>query len=247
MEPAVTLRDVSFAFGDRQIFTGANLTVAAGEFATIVGPNGGGKTTLLKLLLGLLRPDRGEVKILGRAPEQGRSRVGYLPQHARHDPQFPATVMDVVLMGRLGNRWIGPHSQEDRALAREALGEVGLPDLAERSFAELSGGQQQRTLIARALCSQPDLLLFDEPTANVDSQAEEQFFALMKDLNQRMTILTVSHDLGLVSQVASQVICVNHNIIVHAASELTGDHLQEIYAAEMSIVHHNQVLEHPHD
>ena len=165
----------------------------------IVGPNGGGKTTLVKLILGLLRPQRGEVRVFGQPPHRARLRVGYMPQHVQHDPQFPVTVMDIVLMGRLGQGVLGWPGRADRRAAIDALAQVGMEEFRRRPFADLSGGQRQRVLIARALCCKPDLLLLDEPTSNVDSLVEARLLDLLRDLNRQMTIVMVSHDLGFVS------------------------------------------------
>ena len=154
----------------------------------IVGPNGGGKTTLVKLILGLLTPQRGEVRVFGQPPHRSRLRVGYMPQHVQHDPQFPVTVMDIVLMGRLGQGGLagllGWHGRADRRAALDALAEVGMEEFGRRPFAALSGGQRQRVLIARALCCKPDLLLLDEPTSNVDSLVEARLLDLLRKLNR---------------------------------------------------------------
>ncbi|MCK5436549.1 MAG: ABC transporter ATP-binding protein, partial [Desulfobulbaceae bacterium] len=206
MKNAVYLKNVSFSFSERPVLEDVNLTIKRGDFASIVGPNGGGKTTFLKLLLGLQKPDSGEILVLGRKPAKSRFRVGYMPQHANLDMQFPVTVMDVVLMGRLGRSLGGRYSKKDREAAAKALSEVEMSGSANHMFRELSGGQRQRVLIARALCCEPELLLLDEPTSNVDPEMEEAFLNILTELNQRMTILMASHDLGFVSQVVKSVI-----------------------------------------
>ena len=197
------MRDVTFSYGGPPALEDVNLSVDEREAVCIVGPNGGGKTTLVKLILGLLTPQRGEVRVFGQPPHRARLRVGYMPQHVQHDPQFPVTVMDIVLMGRLGQGgwaacWAG------RAAPTAAPPSTPWPRSAWRSsgrrpFAALSGGQRQRVLIARALCCKPDLLLLDEPTSNVDSLVEARLLDLLRELNRQMTILMVSHDLGFVS------------------------------------------------
>jgi zinc transport system ATP-binding protein len=213
----------------------------------VVGPNGGGKSTLLKIILGLFRPDSGRVRVLGTTPARARSRIGYMPQYAHHDPQFPVTVMDVVLMGRLERGWGGPYSGEDKIAAKAALAELGLMDLRGRLFNALSGGQRQRVLIARALATDPELLILDEPTANVDVMVEARFLDILKELNHRMTIVMATHDLGFVSDIVSNVVCVNRRVIVHPTSELTGDMMSDIYGGEVRAIHHDRGLEWEHD
>ena len=169
-EAAVLLRDVTFSYGGEPVLEDVNLSVGAREAVCIVGPNGGGKTTLVKLILGLLLPQRGEVRLFGQPPRLARLRVGYMPQHVQHDPLFPVTVMDIVLMGRLGRGGLGGllgwPGRADRRAARNALEQVGMDGFGRHPFAALSGGQRQRVLIARALCCEPELLLLDEPTSN---------------------------------------------------------------------------------
>jgi zinc transport system ATP-binding protein len=215
------------------------LEIHPGEFVSVIGPNGGGKTCLLLLVLGMLRPNRGTVQVFGRAPERERSRMGYVPQFTRFDPLFPVTVYDVVQMGRLGRFWTGPYRKEDREAALDALEQVGLGELRRRSFAELSGGQRQRILIARALATEPEVLLLDEPTANVDRLATDKLYELLVDLNQRLTVVLVSHDLGIVSRFVSSVVCVNRTVFTHPVSELTGEMIRDLYGGEIALVRHD--------
>jgi zinc transport system ATP-binding protein len=189
----------------------------------MVGPNGGGKTTLLKLILGLLKPDRGSVRVLSQKPERARRRIGYMPQHAHVDPQFPVTVMDVVLMGRLGRgRLVGPFRGDDRERARAALAETETAHLHDRGFSALSGGQRQRVLISRALACDPDLLLLDEPTASLDPSIQDELYELLHRLNERMTVVLVSHDVSVVSRHCDKILCVNRRVDEHPASEIEG-------------------------
>ncbi|MBN1911541.1 MAG: ATP-binding cassette domain-containing protein [Pirellulales bacterium] len=243
---AISVRDVNFSYGGVPVLEGVSFDVAVGEIVSVVGPNGGGKTTLLKLLLGLLRPASGRIRVLGQSPEQARLRVGYMPQHSLHDLQFPVSVMDVVLMGRLGCRGAGRlpswYSAEDRRAARAALEQVEMVSFARRSFAELSGGQRQRVLLARALCSQPELLLLDEPTANVDTVAETRLADVLRQLGRSKTILMVSHDLGFVTNLVEKVICVNRQVVVHPTSEISGESIHDLYGHEMRMVRHDQHL-----
>jgi zinc transport system ATP-binding protein len=249
-EPVISLRDVTFSYGGPPALEDVNLSVGGREAVCIVGPNGGGKTTLVKLILGLLTPQRGEIRVLGQPPRQARLRAGYMPQHVQHDPQFPVTVMDIVLMGRLGQgamgRTLGWHGRADRRAALDALAQVGMEDFGRRPFASLSGGQRQRVLIARALCCKPDLLLLDEPTSNVDSLVEARLLDLLRELNRRMTIVMVSHDLGFVSGLVESVICVNRRVVVHPTSQLSGQTIRDIYGGEVRMVRHDEFTTHGH-
>jgi zinc transport system ATP-binding protein len=253
-EPVIELRDVSFAYDAAPVLENVNLAIRPRESVCIVGPNGGGKTTLLRLLLGQLHPTAGQVRIFGQSPEAVRLRIGYMPQRGEYDPKFPATVMDIVLMGRLGQGglwgWLGWYHRADRLAASEALAKVHLDNLAHRPFASLSGGQRQRVLIARALCCQPELLLLDEPTANVDSLVEAHLFDVLRELSARMTVVIVSHDLGFVTNLVESVICVNRRAVAHPTSQITGELISEIYGGDVRMVRHSDVVchrEHVHE
>ncbi|MCP4718820.1 MAG: ABC transporter ATP-binding protein [Desulfobacteraceae bacterium] len=237
-DPVITFENISFSYHKRKILEDVNLTVKEGEFASIVGPNGGGKTTLLKLMLGLIKPDTGKVRIFGKSPEQAREKIGYMPQYAHLDMNFPATVLDVVLMGRLAQKklWF---SKQDRQKAAIAIDEVDMASYINTGFSELSGGQKQRVLIARALCSNPSILLLDEPTANVDHETEVNLFSILQKLNNDMTILLVSHDLGFVSKYVKSVICVNRLVVIHPTTLLDGAMIKDIYHGDLKMVRHD--------
>lgn len=243
-EPVILLRDVTFSYGGEPALEDVTLSVCDRQAVCIVGPNGGGKTTLVKLILGLLTPQRGEIRVFGQPPHRSRLRVGYMPQHVQHDSQFPVTVMDIVLMGRLGQGGLGGvlgwPGHADRRAALDALVQVGMEHSGPRPFAALSGGQRQRVLIARALCCKPDLLLLDEPTSNVDSMVEARLLDLLRELNRRMTIVMVSHDLGFVSGLVESVICVNRRVVIHPTSQMTGQAIHDIYGGEVRVVRHNE-------
>jgi zinc transport system ATP-binding protein len=238
MEIDIRMKNVSFTYKQQAILENVTLSIPHREFASIVGPNGGGKTTLLKLLLGLIQPDRGNINVLGTTPEKARGRMGYMPQYAHLDMNFPATVLDVVLMGRLRKTtfWF---SSTDRSRAMAAIDTVGMTPFVHTGFNTLSGGQKQRVLIARALCGKPDILLLDEPTANVDHETEENLFAILRDLNRDMTILVVSHDLGFVSKYVKTVICVNRKVVIHPTSLVEGTMIKDIYYGDLKMVRHD--------
>jgi zinc transport system ATP-binding protein len=238
-EPVITIRGLDFAYNGSPILEDVNLDIAPLDSLCIVGPNGGGKTTLLKLILGLLRPGRGEIRVLGEKPEAARLRVGYVPQHAHYDPLFPVTVLDVVLMGRLDRLAIGPYAARDREAARAALAEMGLADQERRLFAEISGGQRQRALIARALAASGELLILDEPTANIDAVSEEHLFEMLHKLNERLTIMLVTHDVGFASKFFKSIACVNRQVIIHPTSELTGELIRNMYGGDIRMIRHD--------
>jgi zinc transport system ATP-binding protein len=196
----------------------------------VVGPNGGGKSTLLKLILGLLQPERGTVRVLGEAPARVRDRIGYVPQHARVDPAVPAHALDVVLMGRLHASSWGPRFRAvDREAAMAAMARTGTSSLAGRPLASLSGGQRQRVLIARALVAEPELLVLDEPTTGVDIHHEKELLELLLDLNERLPILMVTHDLTLVAEHLKSCAFVNRRLAVHPAADISLRAIERLY------------------
>ncbi len=195
---AVDINDLFFAFENEEwVLEGINLHITPHQLVAIVGPNGGGKTTLLRLLMGLLKPSKGAINLFGLSSEEARQQIAYVPQILRCDRHFPLTVLDLVLQGCLNRTtWWGAYRERDKEAARAALAQVDLAHVAEMPFGSLSGGQAQRALIARALVSQPQILLLDEPTANVDKQTQIQIHLLLEQLKHSCTILMVTHDLG---------------------------------------------------
>ncbi len=236
----IHIEDLSFSYGGISVLEGVNLSVEEKQFLYIIGPNGGGKTTLLKLILGLLKPSKGRILIYDNAPEQVRHTIGYVPQYQNFDPRFPVTVLEVALMGRLGNR-LGFYSKKDKAVARESLAIVGLNGLDERPFADLSGGQRQRVLIARALSSEPSILILDEPTSSVDASVRHKLSEVLEQLNGTMTILVTTHDVGFVNRAVKGVVCVNRKVRFHPTNEIDSSIIQEAYGAPMNIVRHDQL------
>ena len=238
--PIVAIEQMSFSYDGPSVLENVNLALEERDFVSIVGPNGGGKTTLLKLMLGLLYPTKGHLHVFGLPPSIARFRIGYVSQHVHLDLQFPVNVIDVVLMGRLGHgRVIGPYSRADKALAEKALAELGLADHQHRPFSALSGGQRQRALIARALASNPDLLLLDEPTANLDVVSERELYELLRALNERLTVILVSHDLNFVSQYVRTLVYVKRTVVARPTSDLTTEVIRELYQREQPPAHHN--------
>lgn len=248
MDYVIELEGVTVPYQELIALEDVTLRVTAGEFLALIGPNGSGKTTLIKTILGLVRPVAGTVRLFGRPPWQlkkGWQRIGYVPQISQIDLRFPLRVFEVVLMGRYGQvgliRRPGP---SDRAAARRALERVGLAELAERPIGQLSGGQRQRTLVARALATEPELLLLDEPTTGVDAGTTEGLFDLLDRLHREgMTILVVSHDVGVVAQHVNQVACLNRRLVAHGRPQevLTGEIVECMYGSQAALVGHGDV------
>ena len=225
---ALELDAVTFSYPGIPVFRDVSFTVPSGGLTQIVGPNGGGKTTLAKLCLGLLRPGSGTVRVLGADALASRRSVGYVPQHTNYDPQFPASALDVVMTGRLV-RAFGPFSRADRRAATETLDMLGLENQAKRGFAELSGGQRQRALLARALVSRPRLLILDEPTANIDRESARRLESFILQQKDRLSILLITHDFDFLSDAVDRVLCVNRNAHMHDRHGLSASDLQRLF------------------
>jgi zinc transport system ATP-binding protein len=233
---------LDFSYNGEPVLSDVDFEVQPLDFVSVVGPNGGGKTTLLRLILGLLKPQRGNVRVLGKPPEQVRPLIGYVPQYFIFDTRFPIRVIDVVLMGRLrGVTRLGGYSKEDHTAALAALAEVEMDGFARRHIAELSGGQRQRVLIARALVSDPKLMLLDEPTAHVDTVTQNELMNILTGLNQRMTVLMVTHDAAFVSPYVKSVLCINRRASIHPTDQLTGEMIMDIYGDDVRYVRHDHV------
>ncbi len=214
--PVIELNQISFGYNGQPILEEVDLVIEDGDFVALIGPNGGGKTTLLKIILGLLNPNSGSVRVLGKSPEKASAEIGYVPQNVHLNTNFPVTVLDVVLMGRIYPGWTARrYSAEDRTSALQALEKMEIADLAAHRIGELSGGQRQRVFIARALVTEPSLLILDEPTASIDARGQEDFFKLLAQLNEKITILVVSHDFYAITPYLKSVACVNKRLHYH--------------------------------
>ncbi|NLB54243.1 MAG: ABC transporter ATP-binding protein [Lentisphaerae bacterium] len=235
----IHFEDVDFSYNRNPVLENVNLTIKRNELVSVVGPNGGGKTTFLLLILNVIKPTRGKISVFGKEPGAVRSRIGYVPQHLMFDTKFPASVLDVVLTGIADRHIFGLYSKADKTDALDALAEVDVAQLANRPFAGLSGGQRQRVLTARALVTDPELLLLDEPTSNVDSATERKLTEILRKLNKRMTIVLVSHDLGFVMDMVQKVICINKRAVMHPTSQITGEVIQDIYGNPVRMVRHD--------
>ncbi|MBU0986562.1 MAG: ABC transporter ATP-binding protein [Proteobacteria bacterium] len=229
-EAIIEVRDVWFSHNAIPVLKAVNLTVRRGDFIALLGPNGGGKTTLIKLMLGLLKPEQGTVRVFGKPPGDAAHRIGYMPQHLSFNQNFPISVLDVVLMGRLrpGRGW-SMYTRKDKIAAQRALERVEMSEQRSWRIGELSGGQRQRVFIARALVDEPEVLFLDEPTASVDTKHQTDLYDILKELNQTVTIVVVSHDIGVISSHVKSVACVNQQVFYHDSAEINEDMLEKAY------------------
>ncbi len=236
---AIEIKGLSAGYGGGTVIENIDLTVEAEDYVGIIGPNGGGKTTLIRTILGFLRPERGSVTVLGESPVSGRRYIGYVPQHASFDRQYPISVFEAVRMGLRRKRGLVPWWQgDDGRTTMEALESVSMADHSREPLGELSGGQLQRVFIARALVARPKILILDEPTASVDKQMQESVYDLLAQLNAEMSILLVTHDIGIISSHVKHVACLNHNLFSHGGKELTADMLEQAYQCPVDLIAH---------
>ena len=235
----VELRGVSFQYGRNVVLDKVDLTIYENDFLGIIGPNGGGKTTLLKLILGLLEPASGSLSVFGKSPRAGRSNIGSLPQFSSADFNLPLSVLEVVMMSRLSSgAFFKSYTKQDLELSCKALEQARALDLKDRRFGDLSGGEKQRVLIARALARKPRLLILDEPTSNLDLPSGVEFYELLKELNKQMAIILISHDIGAVSTYVSKVACLNKTLFYHGSKQLTRQDIEKAYGCPIELIAH---------
>jgi zinc transport system ATP-binding protein len=247
----IVMEDVWFTYRDNPVVEAINLQIYANDFLGIIGPNGGGKTTLFKLILGLLAPDRGTITINGGTPDEHRTAIGYVPQYRTYDFGFPISVHEMVLMGRLGKirKPFRKYSSEDRTIVQNCLEIMEIDALRNRQVDQLSGGQQQKVMLARALATQPEVLLLDEPTNHVDVRTGCHFFELLKELHKKMAIVVISHDIGAVSTTIDRIGCMNRRLYLHDSAEITEEMLAESYQCPIDLIAHgipHRVLQEHH-
>lgn len=236
---AVELKEVSVYFNSKCVLEDINLKVSENDFLGIIGPNGGGKTTLLKVIAGLIKPTKGSVKVFGSPPDKSDSTIGYVPQMNQPDLNFPATVWDIVLTGRLKKRnLIKPYSEADKKAALEALRAMELEDLKDEPIGKLSGGQRQRVFIARALAAKPKLLLLDEPTLSIDRKLDTKFWEFLNELKSRITIIVVTHDISAVSKYVDKIACLNRRLYYNESKQITREMWMEVYQCPVDIIAH---------
>ncbi len=239
MDTVIELENVWVFYDQLPILESVNLVVHKGDFLGIIGPNGGGKSTLLKVILGLIKPTRGTVKVLGSYPDKARKRIGYVPQYNAFNLNFPISVKEVVLMGRIGRRGLfKKYSREDIKAADNALKTVDMLEYRDRQIGELSGGQRQRVFIARSLVSEPEILLLDEPATGIDTMMQKEFYELLEKLKAHVTIIMVSHDLTAVSVLVDKIACLNGKLHYHGSRELVPDDIEASYCCPVELIAH---------
>lgn len=238
-QEVISIQNLWAGYNHEPVLEDINLSVRERDFIGLIGPNGGGKTTLLKVLLGLLSPQRGEVRILGQAVKDGRRSIGYVPQVVEFDREFPISVWDVARMGRLGRRrLLQRFTARDDEIVEKALCQVDMLHLRDRPIGDLSGGQRQRVYIARALATEPAILLLDEPTASVDPQVSASIYDIIRRLNERVTILLVSHDMSAISSHVKTVGCLNRRLFYHGEKQVTPEMLEAAYQCPVDLIAH---------
>ncbi|MDI6797358.1 MAG: metal ABC transporter ATP-binding protein [Desulfatibacillaceae bacterium] len=238
-QPVISLERVSYAYNGDAVIEDAALCVYPGDFLALIGPNGGGKTTLIKLMIGLLKPDAGSVRLFGENPQRSRLMVGYVPQDRHVGAGVPVSVLDVVLMGRMrGGGGLYRYSADDRRAASQVLEEVGMAGFEKRPVGHLSGGQRQRVFVARALASEPKLLVLDEPMANVDPKGQAEFYEMLKNINSHCTIVTASHDIMVLSSFVKTVGCVNRSVHMHDGPHLSRETFESVYHCPVEMIAH---------
>ena len=247
MERIVELKNVAAAYDGKRVLHDVNLTIREHDFIGVIGPNGGGKTTLLKVILGLVKPVEGEVVYY----REKRSLFGYLPQNSRFDSRFPICAREVVLSGLLSEKGIcGRYTREDKQRADALLEKYGMGEFGQRPIGELSGGQMQRVFLCRAIVASPSVLILDEPSTYVDAQFEQEFYALLHELNERMTIVMVSHDVGTICSYVKTIACVNQTLYYHDSNLITPEQLKLYHCPIELLTHgtvpHRVLLRHEH-
>lgn len=235
----ISLKNIWVSYDDINVLEDINLSINEQEFLGIIGPNGGGKTTLLKVILGLILPSKGEVKVFGRKPEENREYIGYVPQYPLFDREFPISVEEVVLMGRWGkSKFFKSYNQIDKQKAQETLDLVGMLEFKNKQIGKLSGGQQQRVFIARALVTDPKVLLLDEPLASIDTLLQTGFYELLERLKKKMSIVLVTHDLTAVSIYVDKIACLNRRLFYHNSKEIKLEDLEATYRCPVDLIAH---------
>jgi zinc transport system ATP-binding protein len=245
-DPLISVENVSFSFNGLEVIQNVSFAISPGDFMALIGPNGSGKTSLIRIILGILKPSTGRVVLLGEELSQFTQwqRIGYVPQKATHmDPYFPASVREVVAMGLLSKkRFPRLFTRQDEAVIDRALDQVDMKALKNRRIGELSGGQQQRVFIARAIVNGPDVLFLDEPTAGVDADTQARFYEMLADLNRKegLTIVLITHDFGIITKHVNKVACLNQRLFFHGTHDefCSSSVVQELLHGEHHLICH---------
>lgn len=227
----IKIENVFFGYGNgRDILKGVTFSVYEGDFLGIIGPNGGGKTTLLKLILGLLKPRKGKISIFGFSPKKARDKIGYLSQFKDIDFDFPITAYQIVLLGRVDSNIFKHYTKEDKLAVDKILKKLNIWKLKDKKLNELSGGEKQMVFVARALVNNPKILFLDEPMSNLDIHHQEDFYELLQKLNKEVTIVIIEHDLDMIKKYVKDVVCVDRcerGAVRYHGSELTSANIKQ--------------------
>ncbi|SMP89001.1 zinc transport system ATP-binding protein [Epsilonproteobacteria bacterium SCGC AD-311-C15] len=246
--PIFDVKNLSFSVRGQKILSHISLEIFNGEYVAIIGPNGGGKTTLIRMLLGLETPTNGEIKIFGKKIKDFKQwqKIGYVPQRASHvDANFPATVLDIVNMGRVSQRSIFARTNnEDKEAVHDAMQKMDILDLKDKMVGTLSGGQRQRVMIARALASKPEILILDEPNTGVDMLSQKNFYALLANLNkeEKITIVFITHDIGVIADDIGRLFTINQKAVIcnNPKEALSCEEMSELYGIDAHLVHNHK-------
>ena len=246
--PIFDVKNINFSANGQKILSNISLDIANGQYIAIIGPNGGGKTTLIRMLLGLEKPTTGEIRLYGKKIKQFKEwhKIGYVPQRASHvDENFPATVEDIVNMGRVSKRGLFSRvSSEDKRAVEDAMTKMDVLDLKNKMVGTLSGGQRQRVMIARALASYPEVLILDEPNTGVDMVSQNRFYALLAKLNkeENITIIFITHDIGVIADDIGRLFTINQKVTIcnNPKETLSCEDMTALYGIEAHLIHNHK-------
>jgi len=238
MEELIELRNITAGYDNNIILDSVNMKIHDNDFIGVIGPNGGGKTTLIKVILGIIKPMKGEIIFKNN---KTKNLIGYLPQYNIFDKAFPISILEVVMSGLMSNKKLYQrYTAKDKALAMNLLNIVGLENYSNYKISEISGGQMQRALLCRAVISNPKILILDEPVTYVDNTFEKEMYGLLKEWNKDMSIIMVSHDIGIISSHVKTIACVNRGVYVHKSNIIDNETLER-YNCPIDIITHGRV------
>lgn len=228
MNALIIAKDISASYDGKQVLSNISFTIYDNDYLGIIGPNGGGKTTLVKIILGLKKPDSGSISFYRNNQKVDHLNMGYLPQYTQIDRKFPISVYDVVLSGlKTRKPLLRPYTQEQRAQVVSTLKRMELEEFAQKNIGELSGGQLQRVLLARAIVSKPDIIILDEPNTYIDMRFKEQMYQMLEIANNECAVVVVSHDIAEILQYTKHIACVNGTMHYHSAATMPKEKLEE--------------------